>query len=160
MTRDLIHVLSPQQLTSIVIVGSCLLAFTLIALTAIVCSTRQSARNAAHRAGLVREMLDRGLSADDIALVLTAGDRADARPADAQTLPHPSEVLVEKDGEWLPAYVLEVGGGRYHVHFHGTESSDNEWVPAARLRFPAGSNLPQLAAADQRPVKEPMFAEI
>jgi hypothetical protein len=159
----LIHVLNPQQLTALLIVGSILAAVTLMAVTAIVCTTRQQLQQSAQRTALIQQMLERGLSADEVARVLDAG-----RPTNAGTpLPHPSEVVVEQGGDWHPAFVLQTAGEGYYVHYIGNDMSENEWVTADRVRFPAGSPVPQFAAEhacfsgrNGVPVKEPMPAEL
>lgn len=41
--------------------------------------------------------------------------------------------------EWYAARVMEVAGGRMHfVHYENTDSGDDEWVPASRMRAPGG----------------------
>ncbi|AOS44725.1 Agenet domain protein [Lacunisphaera limnophila] len=37
-------------------------------------------------------------------------------------------------GAWYPATVLEVGGGKWKVHYDGYGSSSDEWLPAEKLR--------------------------
>jgi hypothetical protein len=85
--------------------------------------------------GLKQQMIDRGMPAEDIVAVLNSH-----RPGEgAMESPCASEVVVEIDEEWQTALVLRREGDRYYVHVVGTEMSDNQWVTADRVRFPAGS---------------------
>jgi hypothetical protein len=43
-------------------------------------------------------------------------------------------VEVRSEGDWYKARVVDVRGGRYHVHYYGWEDSDDEWVTAAQIR--------------------------
>ncbi len=43
-------------------------------------------------------------------------------------------VEVRSDGNWYKARIVDVRGGRYHVHYYGWEDSDDEWVTAAQIR--------------------------
>jgi hypothetical protein len=47
--------------------------------------------------------------------------------------------VVESEGEWSPGLILKRDADRYYVHHVGQDMSDNEWVTADRLRFPASS---------------------
>lgn len=65
------------------------------------------------------------------------------------------EAAVERDGEWMPAYVL-MHLDRCYVHFVGHDWSDNEWVDEVRIRF-AGrpdDSSPLFRTNLGRPVKE------
>jgi RNA binding activity-knot of a chromodomain len=85
---------------------------------------------------LKQQMIDRGMSAEDIVTVLTR-----SKPSEAGTeLPCASEVVVESDGEWHTGLILKREGERYYVHYVGTDMSDNEWVTTDRIRFPASSD--------------------
>jgi hypothetical protein len=44
------------------------------------------------------------------------------------------EAIVERDGEWMPAYIL-MHLDKCYVHFIGTDASENEWVDESRVRF-------------------------
>jgi hypothetical protein len=59
--------------------------------------------------------------------------------------PCAGEVVVGRDGEWHSALVLRHSGDRYLIHtcpgHDGAEMSDNEWVQAGRVRFPASSSV-------------------
>jgi hypothetical protein len=82
---------------------------------------------------LKQQMIDRGMSAEDIVKILynPAKDQAAVSP------PVASEVVVENDGEWCTGLVLNREGERLLIHFVGTDMSDNEWVTSDRVRFPA-----------------------
>ena len=84
---------------------------------------------------LKRQMIDRGMSADEIVSVLKnrrPGERADE-------LPCASEAVVEIDDEWQTALILRREGERYYVHVVGTEMSDNQWVTVDRVRIAVAS---------------------
>jgi hypothetical protein len=82
---------------------------------------------------LKQQMIDRGMSADDIVAVVTR-----AKPGAAGVEPPcASEAVVESDGEWQTALVLKHEGDNYFVHIVGTDMSDNQWVSSDRIRFPA-----------------------
>jgi hypothetical protein len=80
-----------------------------------------------------QQMLDRGLSTDDMLAVL-AGTR---HRQHGEELPCASEAAVNIDGEWHTGLILKQDADRYFIHFVGTEMSDNEWVSRERIRFPA-----------------------
>jgi hypothetical protein len=196
-----------------------------IVIVAIVSSERGSVRVAEIQADLKREMIQRGMSAEEIERVLAAGganpeevdrdryaavgpatcdvavedgdgdwqrailldmrgdscrvhyvghDIDDNKTVDRSRVRFPSsvafdeaargewpedynaqEATVERDGEWLPAYVL-MHLDRCYVHFVGQDWSENEWVEEARVRFsgrPADSSLPPRGSFG-RPVKD------
>jgi hypothetical protein len=80
-----------------------------------------------------QQMLDRGLSTDDMLAVL-AGTR---HREQGEELPCASEVVVNVDGEWQTGLILKRDADRYFIHLVGTEMSDNQWVNCERVRFPA-----------------------
>jgi hypothetical protein len=82
---------------------------------------------------LKQQMIDRGMSADDIVMVVTRAKPA----ASAVEPPCACEAVVESDGEWQTALVLKHDEDRYFVHVVGTEMSDNRWVNSDQIRFPA-----------------------
>ena len=84
-------------------------------------------------AELKRDMLARGLSAEDIGRVIGAG-MGPHEPEGA--VPSSGEVVVEQSGEWHPAILLKQTDSRWFVHYVGTDSDENEWVAADRIRFP------------------------
>ena len=134
---------------------------------------------------LKQQMIERGMTADEIVRVL-------GRPAEALEVLSEGEddekgvvnercagkVLVDQAGQWLPALVLRRDGDRYLIHTcpgsYGVEMSDNEWVDAARLKFPAPSGghdgSPRgwadrteafgAGATCSQPKKEPVPAEV
>ncbi len=95
---------------------------------------------AGQNARLKRDMIARGMSAEEIVQVVTSGR------GDALDLPCASEVVVQHDGDWHAALVLQAANDQYFIHYIGNEMDSNEWVGADRIRFPAGSTVPaQLA---------------
>ena len=82
---------------------------------------------------LKQQMIDRGMSAEDIVTVLTRSKQSDA----GTELPCASEVVVESNGEWHTGLILKREGERYYVHYVGTDMSENEWVTTDRVRFRA-----------------------
>ena len=114
---------------------------------------------------LKTEMLDRGMSADDIARVINT--HSDPSRGDVVDLPCASEVVVHWEDDWYPALVLQVSDGKFYVHYIGNDNDENEWVEHDRIRFPAGSNLPAIVAqlranpnSNSMPHKEPVEAEL
>ncbi len=80
---------------------------------------------------LKQQMIDRGMSADDIVTVLTRSKLAEP----GVEAPCACEVVVENGGEWQTGLVLKRDGERYYIHFVGTDMSSNEWVNSDRIRF-------------------------
>jgi hypothetical protein len=106
-----------------------------VVVVASVISCHRSAALRLHVEGdLKREMLARGLSADDIVRVIRAS-RADE--PEGVEIPCASEVVAEHDGEWRAAIVLKRDDSKWYVHYVGSEMDENEWVPEDRIRFPA-----------------------
>jgi hypothetical protein len=99
---------------------------------------------------LKQQMIERGMTADEIVRVLgppaealdvlSEGEDDEKGVVNEQCA---GKVLVDQAGQWLPALVLRRDGDRYLIHTcpgsYGVEMSDNEWVDAARLKFPAPS---------------------
>jgi hypothetical protein len=82
---------------------------------------------------LKQQMVERGMSADEIIGVLSG-----AKPREGGVdLPSACEVIVNIDDEWQPGLVLKSAGDQYFIHLVGTEMSDNQWVTSDRVRFPA-----------------------
>ncbi len=122
---------------------------------------------------LKQQMVERGMSADEIVRVLGPPLEApDALTEDGDgeaggvSRPCASEVIVEREGEWQPALVLRRSGDRCLIHtcagYGYADMSDNEWVDAGRVRFPASSDGTGAFAADPwggQP-KEPVPAEV
>jgi hypothetical protein len=99
----------------------------------------KSLAQAGHDARLKRDMIARGMSAAEIVQVITA-------KGEAMDLPCASEVVVEHDGDWHAALVLQAANDQYYIHYIGNEMDSNEWVGPDRIRFPAGSQVPQMLA--------------
>jgi hypothetical protein len=107
---------------------------------------------------LKQQMIERGMTADEIVQVLgppsealdvlseREDDEAEEEDDKAGIVNEPcaGEVLIEQEGEWHTALVLRRDGDRYLIHTcpgcYEAEMSDNEWVDADRLRFPAPSS--------------------
>jgi hypothetical protein len=81
---------------------------------------------------LKRRMLEQGMSADEIARAVGVGE-----PTGVDHLPVACEAIVERSGEWCPAYVLKSAPGRFFVHYIGEDVTENEWVESRRVRLPA-----------------------
>jgi hypothetical protein len=112
---------------------------------------------------LKQQMLEKGMTADEIVRVLGPPSEAlDDLPEEGKddeagsvTEPCAGEVVVEQDGEWHSALVLQRRGDRYLVHtcpgYDLADMSDNNWVQADRIRFPAslsGQDEPFRGSAD------------
>jgi hypothetical protein len=82
---------------------------------------------------LKHQMIERGMSAEEIVAVLTSSSPAKA-PAEP---PCACEVVVDSGGYWQTGLILKREGDRYLVHIVGTEMSDNQWITSERLRFAA-----------------------
>ena len=150
MLANLLDGLSSSQGFGIIVVCS-LVAGTVIALAAILAD----ARKALAVADLKRRMIDRGMSAEEIATVIGLGE-----PAGGKSLPSPSEAVVEWGGDWHPAYILKQGGGKFFVHYIGNDVSENEWVEARRVRLPAATDQDDEAGWASAPAKGPVEAEV
>jgi hypothetical protein len=80
--------------------------------------------NVSHReTALKRQMVDRGISADEIIAILAGGKPRQGPPEGGVDLPYACEVVVESDGEWHTGLILKRDGDRYLVHFVGTDMS-------------------------------------
>jgi hypothetical protein len=80
-------------------------------------------------------MLERGMSAVEIAQVLNRSTPG----RNAVEYPCASEVAVNWEGDWYDALVLRREDDRFYIHYVGHDMSENEWVTADRVRFPASS---------------------
>ncbi len=122
---------------------------------------------------LKQQMVERGMTADEIVRVLgPALEAADALAEEGEGEPGgagrpcASEVIVEREGEWQPALVLRRSGDRCLIHtcagYGYADMTDNEWVDAGRVRFPASSDGTGVSEADPwgGQAKEPVPAEI
>jgi hypothetical protein len=102
---------------------------------------------------LKQQMIERGMTADDIVRVLgppsePLDDLSDEEEDEAGVVtgPYAGEVVVEREGyegQWHSALVLRRSGDRFLVHtcpgYEGCELPGNEWLNADRVRFPASS---------------------
>ena len=152
--------LSPEQAMLIVIVGFTATAGVLIAVTAIVTSALRSVAVTRLEIAMKRELVERGMSAEDIARVI---DTHTPSGENVVNLPCASEAVVLRDDEWQPALVLQIGNGRYLVHYVGSDMDENDWVDEDCIRFRAGSHVPTLnsqSVANGVARKEPMEAEV
>ena len=137
---------------------------------------------------LKQQMIERGMTADEIVQVLGPPSRAlddlskeKDDEAGVVSGPFAGEVIVEREGYegcWHPALVLRRSGDRYLVHtcpgYEGCEHEGNEWLTADRVRFPAsssGQDSSSRGSADhsgdfdesqwcRQPTKEPVPAEV
>jgi hypothetical protein len=109
-------------------------ALGVVIVVSVIASHRSAALRLHVEGDLKREMLARGLPADDIVRVIRAS-RADE--PEGVEIACASEVVAEHDGEWVPAIVLKRDDSKWYVHYVGSEMDENEWVPEDRIRFPA-----------------------
>jgi hypothetical protein len=108
---------------------------------------------------LTQQMIERGMTADEIVQVLgppsealddlsqEEDDEAEEGDDKAGVVNEPcaGDVVVERHGQWYPALVLRRSGDRYLIHTcpgygGGVEMSGNEWMKVDRLRFAASSS--------------------
>ena len=99
-------------------------------------------------------MIARGMSADEIVQVITASK------GEAMDLPCASEVLVESDGNWQAALVLQAVNGEYYIHYLGSEMDNNEWVGPDRIRFPADSRVPRCSPSGTQRTRPPTACRV
>ena len=137
---------------------------------------------------LKQQMIERGMTADEIVQVLgppseALDDLSDEEDDEAEVVtgPYAGEVVVEREGyegQWHSALVLRRSGDRFLIHtcpgYEGCELPGNEWVNADRVRFPASSSgqddshrgsADHTGACDadhwcRQPEKEPVPAEV
>jgi hypothetical protein len=127
--------LSPSQVVALAIVAMGVGFVTLVSLTGIIVPAWAGLKKLRLETALKQQMLERGMSAEEIVAVLNGPTRNKT----AVDYPCASEVVVESDGEWTPGLILQRQGDRLYVHYVGCEMSDNEWVGSERVRFPASS---------------------
>ena len=128
----LIAAMSSTQQVALAIVGMGVGFLTLVSLAGIIIPGWVSVCKLRMETALKQQMVERGMSADEIVAVLS-GPVPSTNTID---LPCASEVVVESEGEWSPALILKRADDRYFVHYVGHDLSDNEWVSGARVRFP------------------------
>jgi hypothetical protein len=129
--------MSSSQIVALLIVGMGAGFLVLVSLAGIIVPALAGVLKHRMDALLREKMVDRGFSADEIVRVLSTGT---ASP-DSVSLPCASEVVVECDGDWQPAFVLKHQDHRYYVHLVGHDVSENQWIAEDRIRFPAGSKV-------------------
>ncbi|MGO9918826.1 MAG: Tudor-knot domain-containing protein [Isosphaeraceae bacterium] len=134
--------LTSQQVTAIVIVSLSALCLLIFLMTTVIAGTWQKASALKHETALKREMIERGMSADAIAQVISCR----VTPEGAVNLPCACEAVVNSDGEWHTGLVLQMSEDQYYVHYVGTDMDDNEWVGEDRIRFRNWSKEPALSA--------------
>jgi hypothetical protein len=127
--------LSPAQIVGLSIVAMGIGFVTLVSLAGIIIPAWASICKLRLETTLKHQMVDRGMSADEIVAVLN-GPVPSAHTID---FPCASEVVVEWNEDWCPALILKRADDRYLVHYVGHDFSDNEWVAASRVRFPESS---------------------
>ncbi len=123
---------SSSQVVALAIVGMGVGFLVLVSLAGIIVPTWANLSKLRMETALKQQMLERGMSAEEILSVLSGPESATG----SINYPCASEVVIEGDEEWHPGLILKREGDRYFVHYVGSEMSENEWVPGARLRFP------------------------
>jgi hypothetical protein len=165
-TAPMIHALTFAKLDfGLVAVGVILfIMFLLVGITPlawVIASAWESVTKLRLKAGLKQQvialkqqMIERGMTADEIVQVLgtpseALDDLSDEGKDEEGVVsgPFAGEVVIEREGyegQWHSALVLRHNGDRYLVHtcpgYEGCELPGNEWVQADRVRFPAPSN--------------------
>ncbi|MFO0952710.1 MAG: hypothetical protein U0835_16490 [Isosphaeraceae bacterium] len=157
--------LQPSQAMALMIVMVSVGGGILVALTAIIVGGVRLAAETRARTALTQQMLDRGMSADEIALVLDPKQARKNGEVSSTRLACAAEAVVEHGGDWYPALVLEVGDDQYFIHYVGHDMDSNEWVTEDRIRFPAGSSVAELRDSSARrnglyTGKPPVVAEV
>jgi hypothetical protein len=129
-----------MQLMVIVLGGLAALWLLAVCVVAIVASERRKVRVAEIQAELKREMLQRGMSAEEIERVVGAGVAEPASGEDryAEVGPATCDLAVEDgDGDWRRAILLDMRGDLCLVHYVGSDIDENETVSRSRVRFPS-----------------------
>jgi hypothetical protein len=131
---------STQVMVLITLGAASLLAVTLVAIIvpawASVCKLRLETP-------LKQQMLERGMSAEEIVKVLHGLVRDDgSRDQTGSDYPFACEVVVERDEEWHTGLLLRRDGERFLVHYVGEDMSENEWVTQDRLRIRPDAKMP------------------
>jgi hypothetical protein len=130
-----IAAMSSAQYLALAIVAMGVGFLTLVSLAGIIVPAWASVCKSRMETALKQQMVERGMSADEILTVLSGP----VPSTNIVNLPAASEVVVEWNGDWCPALVLKREDDRYFVHYVGHDLSDNEWVSGARVRFPESS---------------------
>jgi hypothetical protein len=140
MTSHFVPILALVEFTSwqvvtLAIVGMGVGFVTLVSLTGIIVPAWTSVIKLRMETTLKQQLLDRGMSVEDILNIMGAP----ATGTNTMDYPCASEVVIEKDDEWNPGFILRRDGDRYYVHYVGEDMSENEWVSGARVRFSESS---------------------
>ena len=127
---------SSSQVVALAIVGMGVGFLVLVSLAGIIVPAWASISRLRMETGLKQQMIERGMSTEEILSILSGPERA----TNSVNFPCASEVVIEGDDEeWHPGLILKRESDRYYVHYVGTEMSENEWVAGARIRFPESS---------------------
>jgi hypothetical protein len=135
MTSSFVPILaefSSSQIVALAIVGMGVGFLVMLGLAGIIVPAWASVSRLRMETGLKQQMLERGMSVEEILSILSRPDT----PTNNVDYPCASEVVIQGDEEWHPGLILKREGDRYYVHYVGGEMSENEWVPGTRLRFP------------------------
>jgi hypothetical protein len=124
---------SPAQMLALLCVAMGIGFLVVVSLAGIIAPVWTNVAKHRIDIGLKQKLVDRGMSAEEILKVLSVTRAAQT----AVDYPCASEVVAESGGEWIPALVLKRQDDRFYVHFVGHEMSENEWVTADSVRFPA-----------------------
>ncbi len=126
---------SSAQILALAIVGMGVGLCVIISLAGIIVPAWASVSKVRMETALKQQMLERGMSAEEILSLLGPPGSA------TSVVDHPcaSEIVIERDEEWHPGFVLKRDGDRYFVHYVGGEMSENEWVSVERIRFAESS---------------------
>ncbi len=153
--------LNSQQVTAIVIVSITTISLLVFLMTTVIASAVQKVSALKVESSLKRAMIDRGMSADAISQVVNSR----AIPEGAVNLPCACEAVVNRDGEWQTALVLQMSDDRYYVHYIGCDMDENAWVEEDDIRFRNWSKDPE-PIVESRPIrngaprKQPMEMEV
>jgi hypothetical protein len=126
---------SDMQVFILMIVAMGVAFLILVSLAGIIVPAWAGVHKARLEMGFKQQLLERGMSAEEI-YILSNGRRQE--PSSVE-LPCASEVVVESGGDWYPSLILKREDDRYYIHYVGHDMSENEWVTADRVRFPAGA---------------------
>jgi hypothetical protein len=135
---------SSSQVLALWLSGMGMATLGLISLVGIWAGAWTSVNKVRLEHALKQQMLDRGLSPDEMVSIL-----ASTRPHNRGVeFPCACEVVVDIDEEWHTALILKQEEDRYYVHVVGTDMSENQWVTGDRVRFPALNDGPSGQAGD------------
>ena len=126
---------SDMQVFTLWLVAMGVAFLIVVSLTGIIVPVWAGVHKARLEMAFKQQLLERGMSAEEI-FILMNGRRQEPSGVD---LPCASEVVVESGGDWYPSLILKREDDRYYIHYIGHDMSENEWVTAERMRFPAGA---------------------